>query len=51
MSIAVSKAVIIKMYKLMEKPVVGCGREILAMAEMDTTRLGAWEGTILRRIH
>ena len=45
------KAVTIKIYKLMVKPVVGCGREILAAAEMDMTRLGAWEGTILRRIH
>ena len=45
-----SKAVTIKRYKMMVKPVVVCGREILATAVMDI-RLGAWERTILRRIH
>ena len=46
-----SKEVTIKIYKIMAKPVVVCGSEILATAEMDMTRLGTWERTILRRIH
>jgi hypothetical protein len=46
-----SKAVTIKIYKIMVKPVVECGREILATVEMDMRRLGAWERRILRRIH
>ena len=46
-----SKAVTIKIYKLMAKPVVVCGSEIWAMAEMDMARLGTWERMILRRIH
>jgi len=49
MSTAMSKAVTIKIYKMMVKPVVVCGREILV--EMDMTRLGAWERKILGRIH
>jgi len=48
---ATSKAVKIKRYKMMAKSFVVCGSEILAMAEMDMIRLGAWERTILRRIH
>jgi hypothetical protein len=46
-----SKAVKIKIHKIMVKPVVVFGREILTMAEMDMTRLIAWERKILRRIH
>jgi hypothetical protein len=46
-----SKAVTIKINKMMVKPVVLCGREILVMAEMDMTRQCAWERVILRRIH
>ena len=51
MSRAMSKAVTIKVYKMMAKPVVECGREILATAEMEMIRLGAWERKILRRTH
>jgi hypothetical protein len=46
-----SKAVKIKVNKMMVTPAVVCGREILAMAEMDMTRQGAWERMVLRRIH
>jgi hypothetical protein len=46
------KAVTIKIYIMMAKSVVECGREILARAEMDMKRLGAWErihGTIVEQ--
>ena len=43
---AMSKAVKIKIYKTMVKPVVVFGSETQAMAEMDTTRLGTWERKI-----
>ena len=42
-----SKAVEIKIHKIMVKPVVVFGREILAESEMDMTRLSAWERKIL----
>jgi hypothetical protein len=42
-----SKAVEIKVHKIMVKPVVVFGREMLAVAEMDMTRLSAWERKIL----
>jgi len=51
MSRAMSKAVTIKKHKMMVRPVVVFGREILAMVEMDMTRLGAWERKILERIY
>ena len=48
---AISKAVKIKTYKPMVKPVVVFGSETRAMAEMYMTRLGMWERRILRRIY
>ena len=45
-----SKAVKIKIYKALVKPVVVFGSEMWAMTEMDMKRLGTWEKKI-SRIH
>jgi hypothetical protein len=47
----VSKAVKIKIYKMMVKPVVVYGRETWPMREMDMKRLNTWDRNILRRIY
>jgi hypothetical protein len=46
-----NKAVKIKIYKTMVKPVAGYGSEIWAMTEVDMKRLGIWEKKILGMIH
>jgi hypothetical protein len=46
-----SKAVKIKIHKMMVKPFVVFENGTWAMAEMDMTRLGAWERKILRSIY
>jgi hypothetical protein len=53
MSRAMSKAVKIKIYKMMVKAAAVFGSETVAMAvtEVDMNRLSAWERVILRRVH
>ena len=46
-----NKAVKIKIYKTMVKPVAGYRSETWAMTEMGMKRLGTWERKILRTIH
>jgi len=46
-----SKAVEIKLFKTMVKPVAVCGRETWAVNEMEKKRLGTWDRKILRRVH
>jgi hypothetical protein len=48
---AMSKAVKIKIYYIMVKPVVVCGSETWPMAEVDMKRLKTWDRKILRRIY
>jgi len=45
-----SKAVKIKIYRMMVKPVVVFGSRTWAVTEMDMERLSSWEREILRRI-
>jgi hypothetical protein len=46
-----SKAVKIKIYIMMVKPVVVFGSKTWSMAEMDMERLSTWERKILRRLY
>jgi hypothetical protein len=46
-----SKAVKIKIYKMMVKPVVVYGSETWPMTVMDTKKLNTWERKILRNIY
>jgi hypothetical protein len=46
-----SKAVKIKIYKMMVKPAVMFGSETWAMAEMDMTRMVTQERKVRRRIY
>jgi len=40
----------IRVYKMIVKPIVVCGSETWAVAEMDMKRLGAWERKIIRSV-
>jgi hypothetical protein len=46
-----SKAVKIKIYKMMVKPALVYGSETWAMIEMDMKGLGTWDRKILRKIN